>query len=103
MVALARTVGNRARLPGRNTGRGSSASDLAPQRHHPRDGLSGVAALVALLAARPRLGLLAGVAGDHPEGAGNAGVELDALDSPRGLGADVVVVIGLAANHHPET
>ena len=42
-------------------------------------------------------------AGDHPEGAGHPGVELDALGAGGDLGADVVVVAGLAADHDPET
>src|SRR5262249_51815463 len=84
----------------------ADGSGLALERFgqfcHPHDGGSGVPSLIALVAAGSGLGLLARIAGDHPEGAGNAGVELDPLDAARGLGADVVVVIGLAADHDAE-
>ena len=66
------------------------------------DGVGGVAALVALVAPGPRQRLLHRVAGEHAEGAGDAGVELDVLDAARGLGADEVVVVGLAADHGAE-
>ena len=59
-------------------------------------------ALVALAAAGPGERLLHRVAGDHAEGAGHAGLQLHVLDPARGLGADEVVVVGLAADHDPE-
>ena len=38
------------------------------------------------------------VAGDHAEGAGDAGFQLHVLDAAGRLGADEVVVVGLAAD-----
>ena len=69
------------------------------QRQH---GLRGVLALVALAAARPRERLLHGLDREHAERARHAGRELDVLDPARRLGADVVVVVGLAADHRAE-
>ena len=46
--------------------------------------------------------LLHRVDGEHAEAAGHAGLELDVLDPARGLAADVVVVVGLAADHRAE-
>ena len=65
--------------------------------------VGGAAAGVAALASSPGLRLLHRVAGDHPEGAGHAGVQRDLLDTARGLRADVVVMIGLTADHRAET
>ena len=70
---------------------------------HAGDGEGGVAALVALAAAGPRQRLLHRVAGDHPEGAGDAGRQLHVLDPARRLGADEVEVLGLTADHDAET
>src|SRR5438270_13629810 len=39
---------------------------------------------------------------EHPEAAGDAGLELHLLDPARRRRADIVVVIGLAADHGPE-
>ena len=83
-------------------GRGSGQAEGALQQRHPRRGQGRVAALVALAAAGPGQRLLHRVAGDDAEGAGHPGLELDVLDPARGLGADEVVVVGLAADHDPE-
>ena len=83
-------------------GQRRAPGDLAAQQGHPRDRERGVAALVALVAAGPRQRLLHRVAGDHAEGAGHAGLELHVLDPARRLGADEVVVVGLAADHDAE-
>ena len=78
-----------------------SASSALQQRHA-GDGEGGVAALVALAAAGPGQGLLHVVAGDDAEGAGDAGLQLDVLDAAGRLGADEVVVVGLAADDDAE-
>ena len=57
-------------------------------------------ALVAALDARERL--LQRIDRQHAEPAGNAGRELDLADAAGGLAADVVVVVGLTADHGPE-
>ena len=57
-----------------------------------------MAALVALVATRARLGLLACVAGDDAECGRDAGGQADVLNAAGGLGAYVVEVGGLAAN-----
>src|SRR4051794_33512883 len=71
---------------------------FAPERRHAQHGLGGVAALVALAAARARERLVHVLDGQHAERARHAGAQLDVLDAARGLGADVVVVVGLAAD-----
>ena len=73
-----------------------------PQRGHPQHDLGRVVAGVALVAARARQRLLHGLDGQHAERARHAGAQLDVLDPARGLVADVVVVVGLAADHRAE-
>src|SRR4051794_10577675 len=80
----------------------SPSADLALEQGHAGDGEGGVAALVALVAARARQRLVHVVAGDDAEGAGDAGLQLHLLDAARRLGADEVVVIGLAADDDAE-
>ena len=75
---------------------------LRADRSHRHDGLGGVAALVALVAARARQRLLHVRHRQHPERARHAGLQLDRLDPARRLGADVVVVVGLAADDRPQ-
>ncbi len=57
---------------------------------------------MALAAARPRERLLHRGYGQHAEGAGDAGVEADPGDARGGLLADVVIVVGLAADDGAE-
>src|ERR671939_1002109 len=78
------------------------ARELAAELGHSEDGPRGVLALLALSPARPRERLLHRVAGQHAERAGDAGVELHARDPARRLGADVLVVVGLAPDHRAE-
>ena len=78
-------------------------SELALEQRHAGNGEGGVATLVALAAAGPGERLLHVVAGDYAEGAGHAGFQLDILDPTGGLGADEVVVVGLAADDDAET
>src|SRR5437868_1790502 len=86
--------------------RGSHWSLLAAHRSleegHAGDGEGGVAALVTLVAAGPGEGLLHVVAGDDTEGAGHSGCQLHVLDAAGRLGADEVVVVGLAADDDAE-
>src|SRR4051794_5800910 len=70
---------------------------------HPHHRVRGGAPLVALVAAEAREGLVHRLAGDDPERAGDAGCELDLLDAARAFRTDVVVVVRLATDHHPET
>src|SRR5436309_14263137 len=58
-----------------------------------------MATLVALVAAAARERLLHRLAGEHAEGAGHAGVQLYAHHAARSLGADELVVVGLAPDH----
>src|SRR4051794_34365066 len=74
---------------------------LAEQRH-PHHGDGGVSALIALVPAGAGQGLVHRLAGDHPEGTWNPGRELDVLDAAGGLGADMVVVARLAADHRAQ-
>src|SRR3954463_2003929 len=69
----------------------TSGPELTTELRHAQDRLGGVLPLVALSPARPGQGLVHGLRGDDPEGAGHPGVELDPGDAPGGLGADVVV------------
>ena len=78
-------------------GAASPESDASAQH-----GLGGVRALVALAAAGAGERLLHVLDGQHAERARHAGAQLDVLDPARGLGADVVVVVGLAADHRAE-
>src|SRR5215203_1959126 len=78
------------------------SAGLTLEQGHAGDGEGGVAALVALVAAGAGQGLVHVVAGDDAEGAGDAGRQLDVLDAASGLGADEVVVVGLAANDDAE-
>src|SRR5690242_16538321 len=78
------------------------SAGFAFEERHAGDGEGGVAALVALVAAGAGQGLLHVVAGDDAEGAGDAGRQLDVLDAARRLGADEVVVVGLAADDDAE-
>src|SRR6476620_853086 len=71
---------------------------FALEERHAGDGEGGVAALVALVAAGAGQGLLHVVAGNDAEGAGDAARQLHVLDASRRLGADEVVVVGLAAD-----
>src|SRR3954454_8534397 len=80
----------------------SPSADLALEQGHAGDGEGGVAALVALVAARARQRLVHAVAGDDAEGAGDAGLQLHLLDPARRLGANEVVVVGLAADDDAE-
>ena len=64
--------------------------------------MRGVLALVPLVAPGPSHRLLHRLAGEDAERARDPGVELDVLDPPCGLVADVVVVVGLAADDGPE-
>src|SRR4051812_1769075 len=88
------------------TGRGLAArafsADLALEQGHAGDGQRRVAALIALVAAGAGEGLVHAVAGDDAEGARDAGLQLHLLDAARGLGADEVVVVGLAADDDAE-
>ena len=79
-----------------------AVAGLALQQGHAGDGEGGVAALVALVAAGAGQGLLHVVAGDDAEGAGDAGRQLHVLDAAGRLGADEVVVVGLAADDDAE-
>src|SRR5262249_1843987 len=87
-------------LPGRHAA--GKLAQLPPQQRHPRHGQRGVAALVALVAAGAGERLLHRVAGDHAEGAGDTGGELRVLDATGRLGADEVLVVGLAADADAE-
>src|ERR1700749_1577228 len=78
------------------------SADLALEQGHAGDGEGGVAALVALVAAGAGQGLLHRVAGDDAKRAGDAGLKLDLLDAAGRLGADEVVVVGLAADDDAE-
>src|SRR3954453_2641306 len=78
------------------------SADLALEQGHAGDGEGGVAALVALVAAGAGQCLVHVVAGDDAEGAGDAGLQLHLLDAVRRLGADEVVVVGLAADYDAE-
>src|SRR5215218_7214058 len=78
------------------------SAGLALQQGHAGDGEGGVAALVALVAAGAGQCLLHVVTGDYPKSAGDAGRQLHVLDAARGLGADEVVVVGLAADDDAE-
>src|SRR6476659_5287248 len=78
------------------------SADLALEQSHAGDGEGGVAALVALVAAGAGEGLVHVVAGDDAEGAGDAGLQLHLLDTTRRLGADEVVMVGLAADDDAE-
>ena len=82
---------------------GTQSAQLALQERHAGDGEGGVAALVPLATAGPGERLLHVVAGNDAEGAGDAGLELDVLDAAGRLGADEVVVVGLAADDDAET
>src|ERR1700724_1976192 len=57
---------------------------------------------VALSAAGSRESLLHRLAGEHAEGARDAGVELHLHDPAGRLGADELVVVGLTADHRAE-
>src|SRR5207302_11293681 len=61
-----------------------------------------MATLVALVAAAARERLLHRLAREHAEGAGHAGFQLHAHHAARGLGADELVVVGLAPDHSSE-
>src|SRR4051794_24051285 len=79
-----------------------TALDRLLQQRHPHRDDRRAAALVSLATAGPCQRLVHVLGGDHPEGAGNTRVELDAL-GPRGdLVADVVVVAGLPADDDAE-
>ncbi len=69
------------------------------QRDH---GLGGVGALVALAAAGAGERLVHVLDRQHAERARDAGAQLHVHDPARGLGADVVVVVGLAADDRAE-
>ena len=73
-----------------------------PQRGHPQDDLGRVVARVAVVAARARQRLLHVLDGQDAERARHAGAQLDVLDPARRLVADVVVVVGLAADDRAE-
>src|SRR5215208_3027574 len=73
------------------------------QQRHPHDRVGGSLSLIAFVTPGSRQGLLHRVAGENPERTRNAGRELRVLDSACSLAAHVVVVIGLTANHRPET
>src|SRR3954470_8202909 len=79
-----------------------SSADLALEQGHAGNGEGGVAALVALVAAGSGQRLVQVVAGDDSEGAGDIGLQLHLLDAARRLGADEVVVVGLAADDDAE-
>ena len=81
---------------------GEAVYSAALEQRHPHRDDGRPAALIALVAARPGERLFHVLRRDHPEGAGHSGVELDALGPGGDLVADVVVVAGLAADHHPE-
>ena len=95
----ARRVGRAPRPPRLTRAQRLSAR---PQRGEREHGLRGVLALVALAAAGARQRLLHVLDREHAERARDAGRELHVPDPARRLGADVVVVVGLAADHGPE-
>src|SRR5947207_9023925 len=80
-------------------GRSDSSDERLLDQRHPHHRMGRGSALVALLAAGPRQGLLQGLAGDDAEAAWDAGGDLHLLDAARGLRADVVVVVRLAPDH----
>src|SRR3954452_17524437 len=72
------------------------------QHRHAHHRVGRALALIALVALRPRHGLLHRVAREDAEGAGNARRELDALNAPCSLAAHVVVMVRLAADDRPQ-
>ena len=76
---------------------------LRAQRGHPQHRLGGVSALIALAAAGAGQRLLHRLAREHSKRTWHAGVERYLLDPAGGLGADVVVVAGLAPDHCSQT
>ena len=93
---------SRTRARTRRSERPRRFSRAAAQPRERDDGLGGVPARVALVAAGARERLLHRVDRQHAERARHAGAQLDVLDAARGLGADPVVVVGLAADHRAE-
>ena len=77
-------------------------SQRALQPRERDDGLGRVRALVALAAAGAGQRLIHVLDRQHAERARHAGAQLDVLDPAGGLGADVVVVVGLAADDRAE-
>src|SRR5262249_19612372 len=77
-------------------------SERAVEVRHLERGERGVAAAVAAALAAARERLLELPAGEHAEGDRDAGRLRGARDRVGGDAADVVVVVGLAADHRPE-
>ena len=101
--APAQTIRSSPRGCGRTrANRGAGQPSSSDQQRHPHHRDCRVAALVALVAAGALERLVHVLDREHAEGAGHAGLELDLLDTARRLGADVVVVAGLAADHGAE-
>src|SRR4051794_5310480 len=88
----------RARARWRPTSACGRAGQAGLDLQQRQDRLGGMAARVALVAARAGQRLLDVVDGQHAEGARDAGLQLHVLDAAGAFAADVVVVRGLAAD-----
>src|SRR6187200_2238276 len=82
--------------------RRSRLLDGPPQKRHAHHRVGRPPPLIAIVACRSRERLIHVLAGQDAERARDAGVELRLLDAARGLAANVVVVVRLAADHRTE-